>query len=153
MIPVLPQSQPTLPSKTDIFLFEGGANDKIQGVPIGTDINSRDTNTYVGAVNYVLDYLQEKYPKALIICITPWYVGDGTEDYADAMMAVCAARGIVCFDATDQEVTGVYMNDPDFMSQYCWSLHHLNPEGMKIVFPAFDKFITDEYYKFVTKNK
>ena len=145
----------TLPAKTDIILFEGGRNDSVAKVPVGKDLESRDVDTYAGAVNYVLDHLQAKYPNALIICITPWYVGDGTEDYAQAMIDICELRGIACFDATNQKVTGVYMDKASFRAKYCWSSSdssHLNPEGMKLVFPAFEKFIGEEYTKFLSSK-
>ena len=153
----------TLPAKTDIILFEGGANDRGQGVPLGEDIESRDINTFTGAVNYVIDDLQERYPEALLICITAWKVDNADPangllsitDYAKRMLEICEHRGVVCFDATNQRVTGVFMNDELFRANYCWSktdIHHLNPEGMKRVFPAFEKFIGEEYAKFLSSK-
>ena len=153
----------SLPAKTDIILFEGGANDRGAGVPLGEDIDSRDIYTYTGAVNYVIDKLQEKYPNALLICITPWKVDNADPEkgllsitaYAKRMIDICEHRGVVCFDATNQRVTGVFMNDEAFRMNYCWSktdVHHLNPEGMKRVFPAFEKFIGEEYTKFLSSK-
>ena len=152
-----------LPEKTDIILFEGGANDRGAGVPLGEDIESRDVNTYTGAVNYVIDDLQARYPNALLICITPWKVNNADPengllaitDYAIRMLEICEHRGVVCFDSTNQKVTGVFMNDEAFRMNYCWSktdVHHLNPEGMKRVFPAFEKFIGEEYAKFLSSK-
>ena len=151
----------SLPAKTDIILFEGGANDRGQGVPLGEDIESRDINTFTGAVNYVIDDLQARYPNALLICITAWRVDNADPangllaitDYAKKMIEICEHRGVVCFDATNQKVTGVFMNDEGFRMNYCWSktdIHHLNPAGMKRVFPAFEKFIGEEYAKFLS---
>ena len=153
----------SLPAKTDIILFEGGANDRGQGVPLGEDIDSRDKSTYTGAVNYVIDDLQKRYPNALLICITPWKVDNADPangllsitTYAKRMLEICEHRGVVCFDATNQKVTGVFMNDEGFRMNYCWSktdIHHLNPEGMKRVFPAFEKFIGEEYAKFLSSK-
>lgn len=148
-----------LPKKTDIILFEGGANDRNCLVPLGNDLNSRDKETYTGAVNYVLDDLQERYPDALIICITPWRydakqeeTGLTNNDYAHRMIEICARRGVVCFDATDQKTTGVFMNSEDFRTNYCYSktdYHHLNPAGMKKVMPVFEKFIGEQYREFL----
>lgn len=138
-------------SGADIVLFEGGRNDFNQKTPMG-EIDSRDTKTFAGAVNYVIDELQKKYPNALLICITTWYVGDGTEKYAETMKAVCKARNVICFDATDQALTGVYMNRESFRSQYCIrpsDVSHLNAAGMKLVLPVFEKFIGEEYRKFI----
>ncbi len=139
----------------DVVIIEGGRNDYNQKVPLG-DINSRDTKTFAGALNVIIDGYKVKYPEAMLMGVTCWYVNDSQQKYADMMIAVCEAQGIVCFDASDQKLTGVYMNDPSFRKQYCQTetdVSHLNAAGMELVEPVFEKWIAEEYEKFLAAKK
>ncbi len=138
----------------DVVIIEGGRNDYSQKVPLG-DINSRDTKTFAGALNVIIDGYKEKYPEAMLMGVTCWYVNDSQQKYAEMMMDVCRAQGIVCFDASDQKLTGVYMNDPAFRAEYCQTptdVSHLNAAGMELVEPVFEKFIAEEYEKFLASK-
>ena len=78
-------------------------------------------------------------------------MNDGTTEYGTAMKEVCAFEGVPCFDATNQALCGVYMTSADFQKTYCMAendVSHLNPEGMKLVMPAFEKFIAEKYTAF-----
>ena len=140
----------------DIIVVEGGRNDRNQnnlgkGAEIG-DNNTTDQTTFKGALTTVLRGLKAKYPNALILCVTVWRVDDGTTEYGTAMKEVCAYEGVSCFDATNQELCGVYMTDESFRAKYCigpGDISHLNPDGMRLVLPAFEKFIGEEYTKFI----
>lgn len=138
----------------DIIIIEGGRNDYNKSVPIGED-GSLDTKTMKGAARYLITKLQERYPNAVVICLTVWEVGGNPNsignycsDYGRALMEVCDAMSIPCINAMDQEAVGVYMTDPDFRAQYCMKptdISHLNADGMKLVFPVFEKYIADFY--------
>ena len=138
----------------DIVIIEGGRNDYNKAVPIGEN-GSTDTKTMKGAARFLISKVQEKYPNALIICLTVWEVGGSKNsagnycsDYGRALMEVCADMGIPCINAMDQAATGVYMTDSSFRSKYCMTatdISHLNAEGMKLVLPAFEKAIADFY--------
>ncbi len=145
----------------DIVIIEGGRNDFNVAAPIGTN-DSRDTTTFKGALNTVLDGVKEKYPDAMIICVTVWYweqapkaeTGGTHLDYGNAMLEVCAERGIPCFNAMDRSAVGVDMMSSAFRTQYCASPtdgSHLNLEGMKLAFPAFEKFIAEQWEQFNKK--
>ena len=139
----------------DIVIVEGGRNDRSQnksgkGAEIGSN-NTTDESTFKGALTAIIRGLREKYPNALILCVTPWCVDDGTTEYGTAMKEVCAFEGVPCFDATNQALCGVYMTSADFRKTYCMAendVSHLNPEGMKLVMPAFEKFIAEKYTAF-----
>lgn len=141
----------------DIVIIEGGRNDYSQGVPMGTD-DSVDTSTFKGALNVLINGVHEKYPNALIICVTLWnHTGNRNadnklpNDYGQAVIDLCAKRGVPCFNALDQTMTKVYMTDANFRKTYCLAendISHLNLDGMKLVLPAFEKFIGDEWAKF-----
>jgi hypothetical protein len=108
-----------------------------------------------GAARFLITKVQEKYPNALIICLTVWEVGGSANsagnlcsDYGKALLEVCADMGVPCINAMDQAATGVYMTDANFRNKYCMKasdISHLNEAGMKLVFPAFEKAIADFY--------
>ena len=114
---------------------------------------------------YLITKLQEKYPNALLICITPWKIntdsdrndlGKNTYDYAKAMVEVCEYRGVVCFNAADTELSQVYMEDAEFRSKYCIAggdISHLNITGFEYVMPKFEKFIAAEYEEFLNAKQ
>ncbi len=144
----------------NIILLEGGRNDRSQQVPLG-DRDSRDTKTFYGAVNYMLDYFLEKYPNALIILVTAWkHSGNTTSGYnnityADVMKDIAEYRNdphIVCLYAADPELTGVDMDDTRFRAKNCISIDdvsHLNEEGMNFVLPKMEKFIAEAYINYL----
>ena len=141
----------------DIVILQGGRNDYNDKVPMG-DNDSTDTKTFKGAVNFLITKLQEKYPNALILTITAWNVakqntlGYSTADYGKALAEVSALRGIPCFHAYDQEISGVNMNDKAFRTKYCTDssdVSHLNQDGHNYFFPVIEKFIGEEYQKFL----
>ncbi len=145
----------TMKAGADVVIIEGGRNDYNYKVPLG-DIDSRDKNTFAGALNLIIENYKEKYPEAMLMGVTCWYVNDAQQKYADMMMAVCEAQGIVCFNASDQQLTGVYMNDASFRKEYCQTetdVSHLNAAGMELVEPVFEKWIAEEYEKFLANNK
>lgn len=144
----------------DVILLEGGRNDRTQKVPLG-DFESRDSKTFMGSVNIMLDGMLKTYPNALIILVTPWYhtgkvadTGLSNVDYANALRDLAEYRNdkrIVCLYAADPSTIGVDMNDANFRKQYCiqpTDVSHLNLEGMKYVLPYMEQFIAAEYAKF-----
>ena len=143
----------------DIIVVEGGRNDRNQnnagkGAEIGRD-NTTDERTFKGALTTIIRGLRKKYPNALILCVTVWKVNDGTTEYGIAMKEVCEYEGVPCFDATNQKLSKVYMTDQAFREKYCVGpndVSHLNKEGMKLVLPVFEKFISEEYAKFIAQK-
>ncbi|MBE6703314.1 MAG: SGNH/GDSL hydrolase family protein [Ruminococcaceae bacterium] len=147
----------------DIVLLEGGRNDFCSGSILVGDPTDSGTVTFCGAVNSCIAQLKAKYPNALIIGITCWkheetnqINGEKQQQYADAMLAVFERHGLPCFDATDEAVTGVHMDEYSFRSQYCQNdgdISHLNTAGMILVEPAFEKFIAEEYQAFLASKQ
>ena len=143
----------------DIIIIEGGRNDWSNKSLMGSN-TSQNPLEFKGALNIIIDGLQKKYPDALIIGVTAWYNGESknvygyrVSDYAKAMIDICALQGIPCFDATNQEKTGVYITDGKFQKEYgiVGDVSHLNLKGMQKVMPVFEKFIYDEWVKFNNK--
>jgi hypothetical protein len=134
----------------DIVFVIGGRNDYNQKFPIG-QVGDTTADTLCGATAILIDGLREKYPDSLILFSTSWYVNEEMKPYTDATLAVCQAKGIPCFHAADQSLSGVYMNQAGFRSTYCIKpsdVSHLNAAGMKLVLPKFERFIAEEAEKF-----
>lgn len=138
----------------DIVLFEGGRNDYNKKVPLG-DPDSTDTKTFYGALNTTISGLRQKYPNAVIVCITNWNftgtndIGLGYADYAGAMMKAAERHGVFCMNASDPEVSGVDMSKSEFKKNYTMggnSVSHLNLEGMKLVLPYFESYLNECYH-------
>ena len=137
-------------NNVDIVFVVGGRNDYNQNYPVG-QVGDTTTETFCGAVAVLIDGLREKYPNSLILFSTSWYVNADMKAYTDATLAVCKMKGIPCFHAADQSLSGVYMNQSGFRSTYCikpTDVSHLNAAGMKLVLPKFEKFIAEEAEKF-----
>ena len=146
-------------NKADIILLEGGRNDFNQGVPIGA-VDSKDTKTFSGALNVIIEGLKKKYPNAMIVCISNWNFpgsknGLDYTDYANAMETVSERQGVYFIPAYDTEVSGVDMSSQEFRSKYCVKendVSHLNAEGMKIVMSHFEKVLIEYYNDFLNKR-
>lgn len=147
-------------NNADIILLEGGRNDFNKGVPIGTT-DSRDTKTFSGALNVIIDGLKEKYPNAMIVCISNWnFPGTSASglkytDYAGAMENVAEAQGVYFIKACDPDVSGINMNSEVFRTAYCIKasdISHLNAKGMKIAFEHFAPILEEYYTDFLSKK-
>lgn len=148
-----------LPTDGDIYIIEGGRNDRHHSVPFG-DPTSTDITTYSGALNKIIGYITEKNPNALIVLVTPWshksetgYLGTN-DDYANAMRKLAEHYNtdrIVCLYAADTEWTGINMSDAECRKSYCLApndVSHLNANGMYMVEPKFEQFIAEKYAKY-----
>ena len=136
----------------DIVIIEGGRNDYNKNVPIGEN-GSTDTKTMKGAARFLITKVQEKYPNALIICLTVWEVGGSANsagnlcsDYGKALLEVCADMGVPCINAMDEEKSGIYMTNRDFRTENCLlpgDVCHLNENGMAIACRFFERELAE----------
>lgn len=86
----------------DIITIFGGTNDYGAQIKLGED-DSTDTTTFKGALNVMIDCLVKKYPGKRIGFITPMRRADiyktvPLETYVNAMVKLCANKGIPCLD-------------------------------------------------------
>lgn len=147
----------------DIIFVDGGGNDWYCEIPLGSPWYSDDCKSYTGGLNVLIDRLEWKYPDALIVCMTVWespgrlnYHGDTTDDYVEAMAALCAARGIPCYMANDSEENGIYMADPEFREEYCLSdtdAWHLNAAGQRLFLPVIAGWLSNEWATAQIRNQ
>ena len=138
----------------DIVIIEGGRNDYNINAPLGT-LQSSDITTMMGASRTLITKVKEKFPNALVICVTCWEVGGNPNSagnkcsaYGQALLDVCADMGVPCINAMDQKATKVYMTSSTFRATYCIGpndISHLNADGMKLVFPFFEQKIAELY--------
>ena len=56
--------------RVDIILVQGASNDWAHNIPVG-ETDSRDPETAMGALNRILDTLEQAHPEATLICFTP----------------------------------------------------------------------------------
>lgn len=147
-------------NNADIILLEGGRNDFNKNVPIGL-ANSKDTKTFSGALNVIIEGLKEKYPDAMIVCISNWNfpgtssIGLRYDDYAGAMEAVARAQGVYFIKACDPNVSGIDMKNEAFRAKYCIKssdISHLNADGMKIALEHFAPILERYYTDFLSKK-
>ncbi len=140
----------------DIIVIQGGSNDWALGAPLG-DLDSREEETLLGALNCIIDRMQQQYPEAKIVCFTPWVttgdvnlLGMETTEYVEAIKALCQAREVFCYDASDAEANGIHMEDPVFRGEYCLDPQdrwHLNAQGQALFAPVFSLWLQENLLK------
>lgn len=143
----------------NVILIEGGRNDAATSStslrsPIGTN-TSKDTTTFKGALNVIIEDCLKKYPNAIIILVTPWkhttnYTYGSNVSYANAMKKIAEhwnSNRVYCMYAADPaNVGGIDATNSTCQAKYFVSstdVSHLNLEGMKLVQPYMEQFIVD----------
>ena len=117
----------------DVILFFGGTND-IATTALGEFLpgeNIGDVSTFNSAYQTALVRLQEHYPAAEIICLTPYYRdisswSDSTNAdvdlYADSIVAICQYYGVQYVDLRQADI--------DEREDMCgWDYLHVNEKG------------------------
>ena len=150
----LPENSP------HVVIIEGGRNDFNNRVPLG-DAATRDPKTYSGALNVIADALRAKYPKAMFVFISVWNFPNKPEisltyrDYANAMHAVADGQNAYFIEACNEKESLVDMSDREFRARYSKNADdpsHLNEDGMRLVFPFFERRLAECYTDFVSKQ-
>ncbi|MCQ2956426.1 MAG: SGNH/GDSL hydrolase family protein [Mycoplasmoidaceae bacterium] len=84
-----------------IIAIDGGYNDCSFKVPIGT-IDDTNSDTFYGALNILLDGVQNEYKSSYIFFITPFYYDDyraaELQPYIEAIRLECIKFKIDCMD-------------------------------------------------------
>lgn len=139
----------------DLIFISAGSNDWNLELPIGTDPESRDVTTFMGAINVIIDRVGFEHPEATLIMMTPW-VSDGretsrgetTDDYARAMTDICASREISCLRVCDPWVSEIFADHAGFREDYFLSDSdpwHLNKDGHDRFLPIIASWIAKLY--------
>lgn len=105
-------------TEPDIIFIAMGVNDFQANVPLGdwdghSGLSADDTRTWRGAYANTVQKIHERYPYALVFCLSPWYFVRGSsttvnvnkhgtyQDYEDAMKEVCELLQCVYIDANN----------------------------------------------------
>ena len=136
----------------DYIVYEGGANDRTQGVPLGS-VGSNAKTEFIGAITRIINGTRIIVPKAKIFFISlPWRwtsantLGLTEADYANAMISACQAKGVLCRNPC-------FEVDVDFRdaAMAAWAdegiwlgetaNRHYSPDGYQYILPAIEKFL------------
>lgn len=113
-------------NRRQCFVISFGLNDYFNGVPIKSD-DPYDIHTYVGGLRTGIEKLQNAYPDAVIIVMTPNFISDyhyGSEplsdvggvfpDYVAAAISFCDEMDLPCYDSYGQLGIATY-NFPQYL--------------------------------------
>jgi lysophospholipase L1-like esterase len=139
-------------SDADLIIISGGTNDRKYDIPLG-EISDNGEDTYLGALNNMIDLFQQTYPDAKIVCMTPYIrnnsvnaLGLTDAEYAGAMMNLCQQRGIDCFDNYNQ--SGVNFLDPSYTLWADEGIYlggeanqHFSPAGYNALVPIYTEYL------------
>ncbi len=140
----------------NIIVIEGGRNDSSKAIPIGS-VADGSTQTFCGALKFMLRNLREKYPNAMIVGITSYNSADSaaTVKYAQAMKELFDHYGFPCIYAADPAVSGVDTSTQTFRDKYMElpeDYSHLNYRGHMMALPYFEAAMTKCYEDFLAGN-
>lgn len=144
-----------IPSGSEFIVLQGGANDKNLNVPLG---NLTDTvkTTFYGAVNTLIDGIRRYYPRAKLLFFSTYKRYDTTnslglteQDYADALVAACRAKGQPYWDAyhfsgidLSNEYLAAWQDEGLYMDEEKLGRnHHLSPEAYASVLPKIEQLL------------
>ncbi|MBQ8416702.1 MAG: SGNH/GDSL hydrolase family protein [Clostridia bacterium] len=148
----------------ELIIVSGGFNDfggdTIYAKLGDMSLENKDTTTYLGSWNYMLEELQTRYKNAKIVIINQWYLpttwvanarGDNMTCYEFTNSIATLYEKfyknndrIYLIDAGDPEVSGVNMMDAEFRAEYArkpGDCFHLNAKGMELMKAAMYPYI------------
>lgn len=128
----------------EIVLIAGGTNDFGTDVVLGNSSDEEDMS-FCGALNILCRGLKEKYPKSMIVFVTPVdrkdsnsnKLGFRLDDYRQKMKEI--AGGIYGFVIVDGECAGFDAKNPEFLAKYMNDGVHPNPEAHVLYGEAVSK--------------
>jgi lysophospholipase L1-like esterase len=131
--------------KCDYFICQLSTNDATQNKPLGTvsdsfDIDSFDTSTICGAIEYIIAYAKDRWNCPIAFYTNPPYSSDAYQKMVDALLQIQEKWGIYVLDM---------WNDPDIASmtrrqlaKYMSDSIHPNQAGyQKWWTPLFREFL------------
>lgn len=147
----------------DIFIVEGGANDKNNDVPLG-NIGSYNSTDFYGAINLIIQRVEQKYTGVQLVFMTEpkrYNTANNlnltSEYYAQAMIQACSNRSIPCFDT--MSALGFNLYD----SYYSWADygfvhtgtrdHHWSEAAYNKMTPIIAKFLFNNGYNTTIDNR
>lgn len=145
----------------DYVIVNGGGNDLSKRfgssnayIKLGEN-NDTDIKTFKGALNTIITGIKETFPKAKLMFITPWKGTDDNlakedsglcrEDFVNAMLEICALRGIPCLDwfrNSGIDLSNQYQKEwAETGTVYGRSPGHYTEEAHQWVMPQIEAFL------------
>ena len=140
-------------TEPDIIFIAMGVNDFQANVPLGdwdghSELSPDDVRTWRGAYANTIQKIHQRYPYALVFCLSPFYFVRGSsatvnvnkhgtyKDYEDAMKEVCELLQCVYIDANNFGFTRQNYTSQNFVFDdhtADGSLFHPNATGQEIL--------------------
>lgn len=141
----------------DIVVVEGGANDYNNACPLGTLADTQN-NTFIGAVNVLIDGIRQLAPQAQILFMTTYNrtaaansAGLHYADYANAMVNACANRSVPCYNnfansglALDNTNLTAWCDEGLYLGHSSVN-RHFSPKAYDWLYPLYKHFIESRF--------
>ena len=131
--------------KSNLIIIAGGTNDFGLNTPMG-DVNSTDTSTFNGALNYMIINLKLMFPDKYIVIDTPITRADQynrneqgllLDDYANAIKEAAKRHDIYLLDL-NQDAKLFFLSD---LNQYMQDGLHPNAIGQQMIAEELNRMI------------
>ena len=131
--------------ESNLIIIAGGTNDFGLNTPMG-DVNSTDTSTFNGALNYMIINLKLMFPDKYIVIDTPITRADQynrneqgllLEDYANAIKEAAKRHDIYLLDL-NQDAKLFFLSD---LNQYMQDGLHPNAIGQQMIAEELNRMI------------
>lgn len=122
----------------DIIVIHMGTNDRNNNVELGTwTIRNTDTTNLFGALRVAFTYLEENFPLAQVMFITPYYYQEQT-DYIGSIEKACMYVGCHC---KNNKQGGICAWNTNVRNALFLDYVHLNEVGQECVSYEYEGFM------------
>lgn len=122
----------------DIIVIHMGTNDRNNNVELGTwTIRNTDTTNLFGALRVAFTYLEENFPLAQVMFITPYYY-QGQTDYIGSIEKACMYVGCHC---KNNKQGGICAWNTNVRNALFLDYVHLNEVGQERVSYEYEGFM------------
>ena len=147
-----------LDPESDVIVVMGGSNDYYTGdAPLG-EIGDKTRSTFSGALEYLCSLLEELYPKAVKVFLTPSHCKEDylpspsplkancpekrtLVEYVDRVIEIAKAHGFPVFDMYRN--LGIDLSKPDQAKQYSYDSYHFNEVANHIIAEKLAGFLQE----------
>ena len=122
----------------DIIVIHMGTNDRNNNVELGTwTIRNTDTTNLFGALRVAFTYLEENFPLAQVMFITPYYYQEQT-DYIGSIEKACMYVGCHC---KNNKQGGIFAWNTNVRNALFLDYVHLNEVGQERASYEYEGFM------------